>query len=259
MNTRLLFSHNKIPGRGFTLVELMAVITVIGILSGIVIAGAGYLHQSALRSRTTATIAQVSTAIEMFRADKNAYPPDLTCTTDSSVLTANQYVWPCESLWFWLEYWGPHQQYPKQPYLQFKRDQVATGKTRICARFDPSESYYQRITDAWGNPLNYKSANGNSYRFTDGSYLPRHNQKSYDLCSYGADGTTWKGRDKPFDRQRELSLDQMATVVHYNGRNHAQIPDYLFRSFDNQTSAGGKMKFCFAGMDNDDISNWRRR
>jgi prepilin-type N-terminal cleavage/methylation domain-containing protein len=247
------------PRRGFTLVELMTVTAIIGVLSGILVAGAGYLQQRALRSRTLATLAQVSTAIEMFHADKGGYPPDFTCTTDSNVLIANQYVWPCEALWFWLEYWGPHQQYPKQPYLHFKRDQVIAGETKIHARYDQSACKYHRIVDAWGNPMNYKSANGNSYRFTDGNYVPRQNRQSYDLCSYGADNTTWKDMEKPFDRQKELRLDQMTTVVHYNGRDHGQIPNYLFKPFDTQVSAGGKMKLCFAGADNDDINNWQRR
>lgn len=245
---------------GFTLVELMAVIAIIGVVSGMVIAGASYLQKRAIASRTIVTLEQVSTAIEMFQADKGGYPPDFTCTTDSNVLTANQHVWPSEALWFWLEYWGPHQQYPKQPYLCFKRDQVTAGKTRIYARYYQSAGNYQRVVDAWGNPINYKSANGNSYTFTDGSYAPRHNPQGYDLCSYGADGTTWKERDKPFNRQTELRLDQFSTVVHYNGRDNGQLPDYLFRPFDTQTSvAGGKMKLCFAGSDDDDINNWQRR
>jgi len=108
--------------RGFTLVELMAVIVVIGIVSGIVIAGAGYANKMAMKSRTQATVQQVCTAIEMFYADRGFYPSDLTCYQDAgtqSTLTAKQLVWPCESLWFWLEYNNPHMQpqYQKAPYI----------------------------------------------------------------------------------------------------------------------------------------------
>ncbi len=240
---------------GFTLVELMAVIVVIGIVAGIVIAGAGYANRSAMRTRTVTTIQQVSSAAEMFFADRGGYPPDVTCTQDGGTvgsLRTRQFVWPCEALWFWLEYNYPHRQpqYQVQPYIVFKREQLA-----------------KQIVDAWGNPLNYKSYDGNSYKFTDGTMMPRHNNKttssiwgnpSYDLCSYGADGTTWQDRDKPYDRQQDLKLDQMTTVEHWNGQDHPQIPVYFYKPFETQVTADGGIKHCYGGEDNDDLNNWQR-
>jgi len=174
---------------GFTLVELIALITVIGIVVGITFAGCTEYYPRMPRSRTAATIYQISTAIEMFKADMGGYPPDFTCTSSGKSmpedsLKASEYVWPCEALWFWLEYNNPHQkpQYQKEPYLVFKRHQVAAGNTKINALWDQSPGYYMRIVDDWGNPLNYKSIGGNSYRFTDGSNAPRHCPQSYDLC-----------------------------------------------------------------------------
>ena len=246
----------------------MTVMLVIAIVSGIVIAGAGYANKIAMKSRTQATIQQVCTAIERYNTEKGSYPPDLTCTTDSGVLTGNQFVWPCEALWFWLEYWGPHQQYPKEPYLLFKRDQVVMGATKINAAFDPTARNFMRIVDSWGNPLNYKSYDGNSYKFNDGTMMPRHNNKttstiwglsSYDICSYGANGTTWSDMNKPFDRQRDLSLEQTMNVTHWNGVDHGQIPVYFFKPFDTMVSSGGGSKHCYGGEDSDDINNWQRQ
>ena len=248
-----MVAQGRLCLRGFTLVELMAVVVVMGIMAGITIAGAAYLHERALRMRTKATIHQVCTAIEMFRVDKGGYPSDYICTTDSGTLRESQYVWPCEALWFWLVYWGPHQQYPKQPYADLKGDQTTAGDTRIKAQYDPSAGCYRRAVDAWGNPLNYKSGSG--YCFADGRNTPRHCPQSYDLCSYGADATTWKDRDKSFDRQQELSLDH--GTVPGGGQAQARIPDYFFKPFDTQVSAGGGVKFCFGGGDNNDINNWQ--
>ena len=261
--------------RGFTLVELMAVIVVIGIVSGVIIAGAGYANKSAMRTRTHTTIQQVTTAIEMFYTDRGGYPPDLTCTTSTTDasnddLRANQFVWPCESLWFYLAYKGTQLRtgYQRAPYIVFKSDQVITGDTKINATWDQAPGNYKRIVDSWGNPLNYKSYDGNSYKFTDGTMMPRHNNKttstiwgnaSYDLCSYGADGTTWQDRDKPFDRQQDMSLSQMATVTHWNGQDHGQIPVYFFKPFETQITDGGGLKHCYGGEDNDDINNWQQR
>jgi prepilin-type N-terminal cleavage/methylation domain-containing protein len=263
LNTQYAIRGPRPASSGFTLVELMAVIVIIGVVSGIVVAGASYANRLAMKNRSVATVQQVCTACEMFFSDKSQYPPDITCYVDSgtqSSLRSRQFVWPCESLWFWLEYNNPHmqKQYERAPYIVFK----------INAAHDESPGNYMRIVDAWGNPLNYKSYNGNSYKFTDGTMMPRHNNKTtdtiwgqpaYDLCSYGADGTTWQERDKPFDRQQDLKLDQMATVEHWNGEDSAQIPVYFVKPFENQVSGGGGTKHCYGGEDNDDINNWQQR
>jgi prepilin-type N-terminal cleavage/methylation domain-containing protein len=273
LNTQYAIRGPRPASSGFTLVELMAVIVIIGVVSGIVVAGASYANRLAMKNRSVATVQQVCTACEMFFSDKSQYPPDITCYVDSgtqSSLRSRQFVWPCESLWFWLEYNNPHmqKQYERAPYIVFKREQLTTGNTKINAAHDESPGNYMRIVDAWGNPLNYKSYNGNSYKFTDGTMMPRHNNKTtdtiwgqpaYDLCSYGADGTTWQERDKPFDRQQDLKLDQMATVEHWNGEDSAQIPVYFVKPFENQVSGGGGTKHCYGGEDNDDINNWQQR
>lgn len=269
-------------GSGFTLVELMAVIVVIGIVSGVVLAGAGFANRIAMKNRTIATIEQVKTAAEMYFTDTGSYPPDLACvretttvngavtTSAQSTLRETQLVWPCEVLWFYLEYNLPHRQtgYQRQPYVVFKREQLSTGNTKIEAQNDESPGNFKQIVDAWGNPLNYKSYNGNSYKFSDGTMMPRHNNKTtdtvwgytaYDLCSYGADGTTWQARDKAFDRQQDLKLDQMTTVSHWNGTDSAQIPVYFFKPFDTQVTGGGGLKHCYGGEDNDDLNNWQQR
>ncbi|OHE81208.1 MAG: hypothetical protein A2107_06500 [Verrucomicrobia bacterium GWF2_62_7] len=251
----------------------MAVIIIIGIVSGIVIAGAGFANRTAMKNRTVATIHQVCSAAEMFYTERGGYPPDITCTQDGGTvgsLRATQFVWPPEALWFWLEYNYPHRQknYQVQPYIVFKREQLVTGNTKINAAYDEAPGNYKWIADSWGNPLNYKSYNGNSYKFTDGTMMPRHNNAttgtiwgnpSYDLCSYGADGTTWQDRDKPYDRQRDLKLDQMTVVEHWNGNDHPQIPVYFFKPFDTQITAGGGIKHCYGGEDNDDLNNWQQQ
>ena len=268
---------------GFTLVELMTVILVIGIVSGIVISAAGYANKMALKSRTMATIHQVAGAVDMFYADRGSYPPDFTCYNEGSYwsppntvygsITGAQTVWPCEALWFWLEYNNPHYGpagYQKAPYLVFKREQVSSGNTKITAQYDQAAGNYMRIVDAWGNPLNYKSNNGNfSYKFTtkfvisdpansEGMYLPRHNRMTFDLCSYGSDGTTWQDRDKPFNRQQDLPLDQMRAVTD-NYSHGGQIPNFFYKAFDTVVNVSSGAKHCYGGEDNDDINNWHLR
>jgi len=58
----------------FTLIELMAVITIIAILAGIVIGGMGYVHEKKRRSQAEVQINLLSRAIEEYKMDMGVYP-----------------------------------------------------------------------------------------------------------------------------------------------------------------------------------------
>jgi len=59
---------------GFTLLELLIVITIIAILSGLVLSAAGYVQKKGARSRAEAEIAAVGAALESYKADNGDYP-----------------------------------------------------------------------------------------------------------------------------------------------------------------------------------------
>jgi prepilin-type N-terminal cleavage/methylation domain-containing protein len=59
---------------GFTLVELLTVITIIAILTGLVLGLAGYAHRKAASSRAETEIAGLSVACESYKADNGIYP-----------------------------------------------------------------------------------------------------------------------------------------------------------------------------------------
>ena len=61
---------------GFTLVELLIVITIIATLSGIGYAVFGNATRSARDAKRKADLEQIRTALEMFKADKGCYPPN---------------------------------------------------------------------------------------------------------------------------------------------------------------------------------------
>lgn len=78
----------------FTLVELLAVIALIGVLAGLTLAGLGYVQQKSAVSRAEAEVASLSAAIESFKMDYGAYPgsvevlyPELTGAPGASVNT----------------------------------------------------------------------------------------------------------------------------------------------------------------------------
>jgi prepilin-type N-terminal cleavage/methylation domain-containing protein len=58
----------------FTLIELMAVITIIVILAGIVVSGLGYMQDKQARSQAQVQIQLLSKAIEDYKLDMGSYP-----------------------------------------------------------------------------------------------------------------------------------------------------------------------------------------
>ena len=61
--------------KGFTLVELMVVIIILAVLTGIAIPSYMALRNRARVSATRSEIANIGTAIELYMADNESYPP----------------------------------------------------------------------------------------------------------------------------------------------------------------------------------------
>ncbi len=62
---------------GFTLIELIVVVTIIGILAGIAIVQVRYAQRKAQESALRADLYEMRKAIDDFYADKQRYPSDL--------------------------------------------------------------------------------------------------------------------------------------------------------------------------------------
>jgi prepilin-type N-terminal cleavage/methylation domain-containing protein len=62
--------------RAFTLIELLAVITIIGVLAAFLVPTIGAVKRHELINKTQAEMAQVETAIDRYKAAYGFYPPD---------------------------------------------------------------------------------------------------------------------------------------------------------------------------------------
>ena len=79
--------HKNVIEQGFTLVELLIVIVILGILAGIVVFAVGNLTSNAKTNACSAEKSTISTALEAYKAQNASYPANmaaLTSTTGSS-------------------------------------------------------------------------------------------------------------------------------------------------------------------------------
>ena len=71
---KLLKYKNKIGYKGFTLIELMVVIVILGILAGLIIPRIMGRPEEARRMKARIQIESVETALKLYKLDNGAYP-----------------------------------------------------------------------------------------------------------------------------------------------------------------------------------------
>jgi len=81
----------------FTLVELLAVITIIGILAGLTLGAAGAVRRHGANSTAKAEVAALQAACDRFYADNNSYPSN-SAIDPSSSFVPTAYTNACQAL-----------------------------------------------------------------------------------------------------------------------------------------------------------------
>jgi prepilin-type N-terminal cleavage/methylation domain-containing protein len=71
----LSHSRRRVP-KGFTLIELLTVIAIIAVLASLTVGMASAAKAARINSRAQGDLRKLQTAIEAYKADRNAYPPD---------------------------------------------------------------------------------------------------------------------------------------------------------------------------------------
>jgi general secretion pathway protein G len=122
--------------KGFTVIELLTVLAIIGILAGLITTAAHEARKRALMAKAKAAISSVETALGMFQSDLGGYPTPgagnanlinaLSENTGTYVIGTQSYALPSDD-------WSG-------PYMNFK-DEASTGE----------------FLDPWGNPYVYEA------------------------------------------------------------------------------------------------------
>jgi general secretion pathway protein G len=148
---------SSLDRRGFTLVELLVVITIIAILAGLSMGGYGYVTRKQADSQATIQINLLSKALEEYKSDNGAYPP--TGTTNAL---------------YNLLYWdGAKTNPPGKIYLA---ELDPGSKTQGWIEGSGATA---RIMDPWGNEYIYRRGDDANARNPD-----------FDLLSKGKDGAS---------------------------------------------------------------------
>ncbi|MBV9656663.1 MAG: type II secretion system protein [Verrucomicrobia bacterium] len=179
--------------RGFTLIELLIVMVIILILAGIVLALAGPAQNRAARSRATAEIQALRSALERYKADNVTYPRDANKTdsldpNDSAQFdVTDQYKTSSAFLYQQLAGDDPSQSKPTYPpnpgassakrYYDFKPSSLG-GYSSATTSFSVSS-----VNDPWGNSYGYSTANEADTTATPPVNPARGNSPGYDLWS----------------------------------------------------------------------------
>lgn len=178
---------------GFTLIELMAVITIIVILAGLVVGGMGFVSERQAKEKAKVQIALLSKALEEYKLDMGTYP--LLSSNTPAAPTAPNGTGTSSRLYNALFYDGfEFRKNPSRPvstpakaekiYLS-DLDPTASKQGWVVTRTTGDPQINQIVTDPWGNQYCYRAAVK-----VDGSADPNTQNPDFDLWSMGKDGKT---------------------------------------------------------------------
>jgi type II secretory pathway pseudopilin PulG len=171
---------------GFTVLELLIVISIIIALAGLILATSGYVRKKGARSRTEAEIAALSAALENYKADNGIYPTESTKTeTLDPGAAVNLAAYEAASLFLYEQLSGDGNN-DRQPDANVKT--YFAFKPNMLSPRDPA-SNVGAIIDPFGNSYGYSTKKANPAG-TSG-YNPTYDLWSTGGLTTGTDQSQW--------------------------------------------------------------------
>ncbi|MCG3147857.1 MAG: hypothetical protein PCFJNLEI_01298 [Verrucomicrobiae bacterium] len=196
-----IYILNPVHGRGFTLIELMAVVLVILVLAAIAFGVGRYVKQRVAISAARAQLAALEAALESYKSDWGFYP-----RTGPERISFNQVSEGSNNLVLYRAVSGDRG--PTLPagkrYMAFPSGTIRTNMHLPLTMAGTSGYQQLGIFDPWGKLYNYYNSPNTPYEniktnayagYTRGGQV---NVITYDLFSYGPDGGTFVPGNPPY-------------------------------------------------------------
>jgi prepilin-type N-terminal cleavage/methylation domain-containing protein len=177
---RLFFRNPSDDRKGFTIIEMLVVISVIAILASILLPAIGTAQKKARIAKTQAMIDSITTALKQYRTDFGSYPPD-----DSVPGTVGVNSSECAFYYTAATFVAGNNSADTSagPYMEYRqKDKSASGHNADVDGDGATDDALFEIVDPWGSVLVYEKPGTN-------------NTSSFDLHSPGPDGTDGNNDD----------------------------------------------------------------
>jgi general secretion pathway protein G len=174
---------------GFTLIELMAVITIIIILAGLVVGGMGFVNERQAKEKAKVQMALLEKAIEEYKLDMGTYPGTGTNFGGSATGSSGDFSQVLYTALFYDGYnhtksANPPSNWSKATKIYLPELDPTSNKLGWTTGSGTTPSANLPITDPWGG----------KYRYRVGTNAQN---PDFDLWSMGKDGKTRAGPNDP--------------------------------------------------------------
>jgi len=143
----ILLNKNK---KGFTLLELLIVITIIGILAALLLVNFINIRQRGRDAQRKSNIRQIQTALELYRSDQTAYPnPSLPACPNGLSFGTTLYMQsiPCDPMGGSYFYTSNGGTYTLAACIENKNDNDPNTTTIPPAGFNCATGHYFVVTN----------------------------------------------------------------------------------------------------------------